>query len=74
MRHPAIRPLHAVPALLAILLAAVPASAVILKLTPLKDVLEGEQFIFTATMLASLFRVPETCLSYAFLPLLADLA
>ncbi len=50
MRHPAIRPLHAVPALLAILLAAVPASAVILKLTPLKEVLEGEQFIFTATI------------------------
>ena len=50
MRHPAIRPLHAVPALLAILLAAVPASAVILKLTPLKDVLEGEQFIFSATI------------------------
>ena len=50
MRHPAIRPLHAVPALLTILLVALPAFAVILKLTPLKEVLEGEQFIFTATI------------------------
>ena len=52
MFRPALRPRPAAFfAVLALtLLAALPAQAVILKLTPLKDVLEGEEFIFVATV------------------------
>jgi outer membrane protein assembly factor BamB len=49
---PAFRPRTAAPlcALGLLLLAALPAPAVILKLTPLKDVLEGEELIFVASV------------------------
>ena len=46
MPPPPLRPLSA--AVLSVLVLASPASAVIKKLTPLKEVLDGEQFIFTA--------------------------
>lgn len=52
MPDPATRPRNAAPpflALSALLLLAPSAPAVILKLTPLKEVLEGEQLIFVAT-------------------------
>ncbi|MDB5310284.1 MAG: afsK 4 [Gemmataceae bacterium] len=53
MYCPAFRPRRAAPAFLSLallLLTALPAPAVILKLIPLKDVLEGEQIIFVATV------------------------
>jgi outer membrane protein assembly factor BamB len=53
VRHTAVRPRLAAPAgfaLLALVATALPASAVIQKLLPLKDVLAGEDFIFVATV------------------------
>lgn len=50
MQLPAPRPFLAAASLLTLLLLAVPAPAVIIKLVPLKEVLEGEELIFTAAV------------------------
>jgi outer membrane protein assembly factor BamB len=50
MKLPAFRPRAAAVSLLLLLLATLPAPALILKLTPLKEVIEGEEMIFVATV------------------------